>query len=80
MTTDDAVAVAKLRRALRTGEAADIRKSADLSQAEVASVIGRTPACVCNWELGRRRPGGQAALRYGRLLEALSETRRMPAA
>jgi len=48
-----------------------LREGARLSQAEVASICRVTPAAVTLWEQGARMPKGEAAVRYGRLLERL---------
>lgn len=42
-----------------------------MTQAEVASELGVTKAAVSAWELGRRRPRGELALRYGQLLDEI---------
>lgn len=58
-----------------TGAAKAIRQSAGVSLAEVAADVGVTRSCVHRWERGVRRPRGDAALRYLRLLEELSGVR-----
>lgn len=59
------------REATRAGRAAAIRRDAGLSQAEVAEHVGVTAAAISRWESGKRRPRGQAAIRYGRILGEL---------
>ena len=44
-----------------------IRKRLGLTQAQLAGSLGVTPAAVCLWESGKRKPGGPAC----RLLTAL---------
>jgi transcriptional regulator with XRE-family HTH domain len=60
------------RRATTSGRAAQIRVLAGVTQAEVARELGVTPACVSRWENNSRRPHGELAARYGRLLAALA--------
>ena len=59
------------REAAKTGRAEQIRTAAGLSQAEVASALGVSAACISRWESGDRRPRGPAAIAYGRLLQDL---------
>jgi len=62
---------ARLARTIRDGRAREIRQEANVTQAEVASELGVTKAAVSAWELGRRRPRGELALRYGQLLDEI---------
>ncbi len=72
MTNRNVLRLAGVRRAVRTGAARSIRVRSGLSQSDVARTIGVTPSAVSRWESGERLPQGEAALRYGRLLEELA--------
>jgi DNA-binding transcriptional regulator YiaG len=63
--------LARVRRMASTGEARRIRERAGLRRSEVATDLGITPNRLTTWELGLRSPSGEAAVRWGRLLEAL---------
>jgi transcriptional regulator with XRE-family HTH domain len=67
----DVVVLIWARSAIRAGLAADLRINAELSQAEVAALVGVTPSAICKWETGQRVPRGDAALRYARFLYML---------
>ena len=54
-----------------SGRGAQLRQGAGLSQTELAETIGVTGAALCRWEGGGRRPTGEAALRYARVLQRL---------
>jgi DNA-binding transcriptional regulator YiaG len=69
---DEALALAKLRRQCRSGEARARREAANLGQAETARLIGVAPWTLCKWEGGTRTPRGGAALRYAELLRRLA--------
>jgi DNA-binding transcriptional regulator YiaG len=69
--TEDARLLAKVRRLTRNGQAKAIRKNSDLSQGEIARLVGVSPAAVSRWEAGVRAPQGEAALVYARVLEEL---------
>jgi DNA-binding transcriptional regulator YiaG len=60
-----------VRARCRTGEAAQLRTAAGLSQSDVARTLGVSPAAINRWERGPRSPSGTAALRYASLLEML---------
>lgn len=57
------------------GEARRLRQASGLSLSETAEEVGLAgpgaPGTVWRWETGRRRPRGQAAIRYAILLETL---------
>jgi DNA-binding transcriptional regulator YiaG len=73
-TTDsDAVALAAVRRMIRSGEARAIREQARISQAELARSIGASQGAVSHWENGVRMPHGHLALRLLATLVALDE-------
>jgi DNA-binding transcriptional regulator YiaG len=61
-----------VRTLASSGRARGIRISAGLSLADVGGAIGVTAATVQRWENGLRKPYGEAALRYGALLQALA--------
>jgi DNA-binding XRE family transcriptional regulator len=63
---------ADARRWAADGTARRLREHAMLTQAEVAEVVGVTPAAVAAWEAGRRAPSGHAARKYGELLRQLN--------
>jgi DNA-binding transcriptional regulator YiaG len=67
----DLTPVVRARRALKSGRAIEIRLAAGLSQSEIATALGVSQAAVCRWEAGERRPRGDAARRYGQLLDVL---------
>ncbi len=69
---EEAQALARVRRLLRSGQAQLIRIDAGMSQGEVARLLGVEPATVSRWENGTRIPRGQLALDYVRLLESVS--------
>jgi DNA-binding transcriptional regulator YiaG len=71
--TSDVVLLMEARDAARSGRGARLRQAAGLSQRELASAIGVTSGAVCRWESGDRRPGGEAAHAYARVLRTLAE-------
>jgi transcriptional regulator with XRE-family HTH domain len=73
MAVTDLVRLADVRAIAESGTARSLRLAAGLSLAEVAEHVGVSPVTVYRWEVGDRRPRGEAALRYGRLLEALAD-------
>lgn len=72
MDIHETAELVRVRSLAQRGTARRIRLKAGLSHAEIASPVGVTPATICRWELGERRPRGAAALRYLELLDALS--------
>lgn len=66
----DILELAKMREMVRDGRARDLRVGARLTLREVAVEIGVNPATVHYWEHGRR-PRGEAAWRYAKLLASL---------
>jgi DNA-binding transcriptional regulator YiaG len=68
----DALALTKVRQRAVSGHARAIRLRAGLSLDEVARVVGVSHAAVQRWETGQRKPHGEAAIRYGALLDALA--------
>lgn len=71
LTTRQVLQLREARRLLRTGEARSAREAAGLSLNEVGSVCGVTPGAVSRWERGERRPTGQPAVAYARLLTSI---------
>lgn len=61
------------REAAATGRGRAIREAAGLTQGELARAIGVTPGAVNRWEAGTRKPTGESALRYARILRVLRE-------
>lgn len=70
----------RARLAARVGFGAAVRKAAGLTQAEVGREVGVTQMAVSRWESGERVPRGEAALRYGELLERLAPAQERVAA
>lgn len=71
MRETDAVMLAVARQAATDGRGREVRLAAGLSQAEVGGVCGVTAQAVTRWETGERRPCGEPAIRYARLLRRL---------
>lgn len=66
------VELSRIRALVRSGAARSIREGAGISLAEIAREVGVAVATVWRWEHGQRQPRGEAALRYGRVLEELT--------
>jgi transcriptional regulator with XRE-family HTH domain len=75
-TIQDLNRVTRARSFAESGAARSIRLAADLSLREVASAAGVSVSTVWRWEHGERRPRGDAAVRYGAVLDELMEARR----
>jgi DNA-binding transcriptional regulator YiaG len=67
----DPVKLATVRAMAASGRARNIRQAARLSLAEIGAACGVDQASIWRWEMGRRSPRGEAALRYAGVLEAL---------
>jgi DNA-binding transcriptional regulator YiaG len=67
----DTRCIARAILALESGEAIRLRRRLGLSQAGIAGAVGCEPATVSRWESRVRRPRGELAVRYGRLLAEL---------
>lgn len=76
ITTDDLLALRRVRALVKSGSAHGVRVAAQLSRAEVARAAQISERALFRWEKGERLPHGAAALRYGRLLDALMQTSR----
>lgn len=72
MRADEIPTLVAVRALARSGRARQLRESAGLSLQEIADVVGVTQASISRWELGQRKPRGEAAVRYGRLLQTLA--------
>lgn len=71
-TTERLVRLTSLRGAAGDGTARSVRQAAGASLAEVAAAAGVTKGTVSKWERGLATPRGDAAVRYGRVLELLA--------
>ena len=74
MDTDTALKLSKVRSLTDSGAARSIRLAARLSLQEVAEAVGAHVTTVYRWEVGQRRPHGDAAVRYGEFLLELLES------
>jgi len=72
MTERELELLIEVRAAVQGGRAARVRELAGLSQAEVAALVGVTPAAISRWEAGERRPTGPRAVAYGRVLRRIA--------
>lgn len=61
------------REAARSGRGAALRKSAGISQAELAAAISRTAGCLSRWESGERIPSLEAARAYAIVLRQIAD-------
>lgn len=69
--TRDPKRLARVRQLAASGEARRIRLKAKLSLNDVGRPVGVSHTAILNWELGRRRPTGDAAFRYLEVLDAV---------
>lgn len=69
--TSKTILAAKAIQMLASGDAADLRLSAGLSLAAMASDMGVSAATLWLWENGRHTPRLEAAVRLARYLERL---------
>ena len=67
----DVSRLAAVRARAASGAARSIRRGAGLSLSEVADQIEVSTSTVFRWERRQRKPRGEAALRYGSLLDEL---------
>lgn len=72
------LSLAEARKAARSGRGRAIREEACVSQAELARALGVSQATLSRWESGDRRPRGEAAERYARLLRKLEASGASP--
>ena len=68
---DETRCVAGAILALESGDAIRLRRKLGLTQARIAGAVGCEAATVSRWESRVRRPRGELAVRYGRLLAEL---------
>lgn len=73
LTIDDGLRLAEVRSLCRRGFARKVRVDAHLSMSDVARIVGVHRVSILNWELGKREPQGQPALRYAELLRRLRD-------
>lgn len=61
-------ALVRARTYTTDGRASALRERAGLKCADLARILGVSPATVTYWEQGKRRPGGEHGVAYGHLL------------
>lgn len=66
------VEVAKVRVALRSGKARELRESLLLSQGDIARECGVTATAVSRWESGKTSPRAASARKLSRLYAELA--------
>jgi DNA-binding transcriptional regulator YiaG len=59
-----------------SGRAQELRVRFLLSRAVIAKNVGVSVSALGHWETGKRRPTGEAALRYARILQRLERRAR----
>lgn len=72
MATSDLEKLARVRRLIAEGEARRLREQAGVTLSEVAGASRVDTATVWRWENGQRRPRGDIALRYLKVLDRLA--------
>lgn len=68
MTRRDLQLLRWVRDATASGEAREIRTRGGWTQAEFGDAVGVAQPTIALWEAGKRRPRGEVALKYARLL------------
>jgi DNA-binding transcriptional regulator YiaG len=68
-------ALARIRELAVSGRAREIRQRHSLSLTEMAAAIPAGANTVARWEVGDRRPRGEAALRWLEILDSLEAER-----
>jgi DNA-binding transcriptional regulator YiaG len=76
MVEDELVELARVRALCASGAARSIRQAARISLGEFGRSLEVSPSTVLRWETRRREPRGNAALRYGALLDRLLQAGR----
>ena len=71
MTAEELVLLGIARRRAADGTGRRIRTTAQLSMRLIADAIQVSEGTICRWEKGERRPSGDAAVRWARLLHEL---------
>ncbi len=80
MTAEQLVLLGIAARRAEDGSGRRIREKARLSMRLVAQNIGVAEATVSRWENGNRKPRGEAAIRWVRLLDQLERANTKKAA
>lgn len=70
-TPEDLVTLSRLRGLVKSGTASAVRAAAGLSIAEMGRAAKLSTRSIHRWERGQTIPHGEAAVRYGRLLDQL---------
>jgi transcriptional regulator with XRE-family HTH domain len=70
---DDLKLLIEGRSAVETGRGPQLRELAGLTQAEVAELVGVTPAAISRWEAGSRVPSGPSAITYAKTLRRIEQ-------
>jgi DNA-binding transcriptional regulator YiaG len=70
---DEALQLTRVRALFSSGAARALRVAAGLSLPEGAKAGRVAVSTLWRWEEGQRVPHGEAALRYGELLDALAQ-------
>jgi DNA-binding transcriptional regulator YiaG len=74
MTSRQTLRLMRVRSLAANGEARSLRQRARLSLADIGAACDVDQATVWRWEMGTRRPRGEPALKYARLLEELERS------
>jgi DNA-binding transcriptional regulator YiaG len=72
MATTSAERLARARHIAASGEARRCRQQAGVTLHEIAEDLGVNTMTVWRWENGKRRPRGEAALKYVALIDKLA--------
>lgn len=64
-----------VRQSLTDGTARALRKSAGLSEANIADMVGVHEATISRWERGQRKPSAAASERLARVLRLIEQGR-----
>lgn len=71
MTKAHALRLVQLRAAISRGETRQLREAARLSISEMAAACGVDQSTLWRWEMGKRLPRGEHAIRYADVLDSL---------
>lgn len=71
MTAEELVLLGIARRRAKDGSGRRIRTTAQVSMRLIADAVNVSEGTICRWEKGERRPSGDAAVRWTRLLNEL---------
>ena len=72
MNAETATLLVEGRAAAQSGRGREVRKRGGLTVAEMAGLCEVSPAAVCRWETGDRRPTGPRAIRYALAVRLLA--------